>query len=410
MTTRIAYLVSRFPHLTETFIVNEIRAIEQHGLEVDLYALVRHSDEVVQPDAAALIDRVTYGASIGWRPMVRAQLHWFRRDRRRWWRCWTRSLWGNRRSPKFLLRALIVVPVAMAFAVRIEADGVDRIHAHWATHPALAAHVIWILTGIEYSVTVHAHDLYVDRSMLGEKLGAAVRIITISDYNRRLIVDSWPDLAERTRVIHCGIDTLSWSEQARTAPRADPVPTLLAVGSLQPYKGHVHLIDACAHLRDRGVAHRCVIVGRGELEGELRERIERRDLSDTVRLAGPRTSAEVQALMRDAAVFVHPSVVTSTGKTEGIPVAVMEALASGLPVVASDVTGMGELVIDGRTGLLVGPGDAAALADAVERILTDPDAAHEMGRAGCRHVSESFDIERSTVMLLEELEPATVGR
>ena len=216
MTTHIAYVVSRFPHLTETFIVNEIKAIEQRGIEVDLYALVRHRDDVVQPDAAALVERVRYGASVGIGKMLAAQLHWMRRCPRRWWRSWWRALWGNRRSPKFALRACVIVPVAMAFAMRMEDDHVERIHAHWATHPALAAHVIWILTGIDYSVTVHANDLYVDRSMLGEKLADAAQIVTISDYNRRLLVESWPALADRIHVIHCGIETERWSSIERS--------------------------------------------------------------------------------------------------------------------------------------------------------------------------------------------------
>ena len=185
---------------------------------------------------------------------------------------------------------------------------------------------------------------------------------------------------------------------------------LLAVGSLQPYKGHLHLIDACALLRERGIGNRCIIVGRGELENDLRERIAQLGLDDVVELAGPRTSEEVQALMRDAAMLVHPSVVTQTGKTEGIPVAVMEALAAGVQVVASNVTGMGELVIDGRTGVLVDPGDAAALADAIGRILADRERAAAMAEAGRAHVLQCFDIGRSAAMLVDVLTPAAAGR
>lgn len=406
MTTRVAYLVSRFPRLTETFIVNEIAAVKALGVDVDLYSLVHEDDVLVQDEAARLEAGAHFGLDGGATHLVRTQLHWLRRRPRTVLGIWWRVVRGNLRSPRFLARSLMVVPMAMAFATRMEAAGTDRIHAHFATHPALAAHVVNALTGIDYVVTVHAHDLYVNRTMLREKLEGAAAIIAISDYNKRLMTELWPDLADRIHVIHCGVDLSRWTAAPSPDPdRHDARPVLLAVGSLQAYKGHRHLIDACAELRDRGRDFVCIIAGRGELEDELRAQIRRLDLTDVVRLAGAKSSAEVRELMAEADVLVHPSIVTETGKTEGIPIVLMEALASHLPVVATDVSGVSELIIDDETGALVAPGDPTALATRVEDLLDDVATRDRLAAAGRIHVADAFDLDRNAPRIVELISP-----
>lgn len=380
--------------MTETFIVNEIVALERLGERIQLFSLRRQQlAKHSAPDH--LVIACVAGNDLGVGEIVGAQVHWLTRRPGRWLTAWTGAIWGNRRSPRFLARAIAAVPISMAFARRLDAD---RIHAHWATHPALVAWVIHHLTDVPYGVTVHAHDLYVDRSMLHQKLADAAFIVTISDYNAALIAKLYPDLVSQVTVIPCGVDTERLHATHGHDTVGDPLQ-LTCVASLQDYKGHEHLLAACRILRDRGVRFHLDLIGDGELRGSLEASVARLGLDDYVTFVGACANADVLERVGASDVAVLPSVVTPSGKMEGVPVSLMEALALGTPVVASDLSGVGELIVDGETGLLVPPGDPAALADAVERITLDAAMRHRLTCAGRRRVEERYDLSRNALQL-----------
>lgn len=392
----VGYVVSRFPKLSETFILNEMLELERLGARVELFPLVRERESSMQPGAAEFAARA-HVVRLRSRAMLAAQWYWLRRRPIRYIATWAGAIVGNRHSPKFLLRALVVVPTAAAFARTMDAVGVDHVHAHWATHPALAAWAIRSLTGRAYSFTAHAHDIYVERSMLGEKVRDAAVVVTISDHNRRLLEGWYGSLAERVTVIHCGVDADVFR------PRVDPVPQaadrplqLVTVATLQPQKGHRILVEAIALLTARGVDVRARFVGDGEERSALEAEIADAGLRDRIDLLGRQPRDEVAELVRAGDVVVQPSVILPDGKTEGIPVALMEAMASGTPVVATAVSGVPELVEDGVTGRLVPPGDAAALADALEAIRAEPEATRRMARTGRERVLSAFDLRTNT--------------
>ncbi len=390
----VAYLVSRFPKISETFILREIVALIRRGVDVRVFPLLRHREALRHADADAVMARV-YVASVAAWVVLRDQGFWLRRAPGRYLDTWRRALAGNRRSPRFLVRALAVVPLAAHYARLMQAAGIHRIHAHWATHPALAAYCINRLTGIPYSVTVHAHDLFVDRAMLKVKLDAADFVVTVSDYNRRLLISLLGDrYREATRVIHCGVDCAMFCPPARRRPRA--VPLLLCTGSLESYKGHIHLIDALALVRARGVRVRCVCIGAGPLRRRLMARVRKRALGGCIRFVGACPRSRVRAWLERATLFVLPSVRDRSGKMEGIPVALMEAMAMGIATVASDLSGVPELVRHDETGLLVPPADAGALAAALEHLLRNPAVSHRLGAAGRDWVVRRFN-ENTTV-------------
>jgi glycosyltransferase involved in cell wall biosynthesis len=304
---------------------------------------------------------------------------------------------GNFRSKKFLLRALAVVPQAALFARQMEQLGIEHVHAHYATHPALAAYVVRQLAGIPYSFTAHAHDIYVNRTMLGEKIRAASFVVTISEYNRTLLADLYAESREKTVVIHCGVDPDVFRPAERTSPprrRTGPF-TLVCVASLQEYKGHPYLVEACALLRDRGIPFHCFLIGEGDDRQAIEAQISNLGLERQVQLLGRQPRNRVSRFVREADAMVLPSVVTSTNKQEGIPVALMEALAAERPVVASAISGIPELIEDGVTGLLAPERDAAALADAVERLYADPDLGARLGAAGREKVLRDFHLSRN---------------
>jgi glycosyltransferase involved in cell wall biosynthesis len=393
----VAVVPSRFPKLSETFVLDEILALERRGERVAIFPLLAGRERVVHPDAEAPA-RAAQHARLLSIACLRAQARWLLRAPHRYLATWARVLWGNRRSPGFLARAAVVVPKAALMAVRMEQAGVRHVHASWASHPALAAYVVGALTGIPYSFEAHAHDLYVDRSMLGEKLRRAAFAVTISDFNRRMIERLYgSEAASKTHVVRCGIDLAAYAGANRRGP--GPLLEIAAVGSLQDYKGHEHLVRACGLLHARGVPLRCRIAGEGEERAALEHLIARLGLEREVLLLGGLPREQVRDLLRDADVVAQPSVVTPSGKTEGIPVALMEALAMGVPVVASRVSGVPELVEHGRTGMLVAPGDPLALAIALRRVHSDPVHAARLAAAGRERVREHHDLGRNAAAL-----------
>jgi len=173
------------------------------------------------------------------------------------------------------------------------------------------------------------------------------------------------------------------------------------VGSLQEYKGHVYLIKACKILKEKRVSFKCVIVGGGEERNSLSSLIEEQNLSDDVSLVGSKTEEEVAEYLSRADCFVLPSIITRSGKMEGIPVVLMEALASRLPVIASDISGIPELVEDHRTGLLVCPRDPAALADKIIWVIDHSADSEKMAQAGYRKVLDEYNLNKNTINLIE---------
>jgi glycosyltransferase involved in cell wall biosynthesis len=385
-------VVSRFPAITETFILDELRELRGRGTEVEVLPLFGALGGEVHGGFRELRTRTHYHRSVSLE-LVAAQLHWLRRRPRALLRAWAQALLASAPSPKLLVRAPAVLLKAALVARRLEAMGVAHLHAHWATHPALAAWTVRALTGIPYSFTAHAHDLYVDRAMLREKVRDAAFVVTISEFNRRLLEEVCGDDARgKVHVIRCGVDLREYAPGAR---RPVAVPTFLCVASLRPYKGHAVLLDAVALLRARGVAVQVVLVGDGPLRGELEVRIARLGIADAVALRGALPHEEIPALLAGATAVVLPSVTQSDGQMEGIPVALMEAMAAGVPVVSTRLSGIPELVRDGEGGLLVPERDPEALAGAMARIAAEPALAARLGEGARRIVERDFDRARS---------------
>ena len=402
---RVGYVMSRFPHLPETFILREMIALQSSGWDVRLYPLLRQRGDVVHEQARQWSARAVFLSSPR-RVVLGAAARVLARQPRQCLGILASVVRGCAAEPPVLLRSLALLPAALHLADRVRRDGVDHVHAHYATYPLLAAWVAHRLAGASYSVTVHAHDLFVSQAMLRTKLQAADPVIAISEFNREFLrVHVGPALLERTHVVHCGVDTGAYRPATRSTSRLE----LLSIGSLQPYKGHRHLVEACRLLVARGVDLRCRIVGGGLEQEDLQLRIDEAGLRGVVELVGPKTQDEVAVLLSEASCYVQPSVVAPDGQMEGIPVALMEALACELPVVATELSGVPELVRDGETGVLVPPADAQALAAAVQRLHDDPAGAAALGRAGRLLVEGEFELDANVRRLGAVLLPAAAA-
>jgi colanic acid/amylovoran biosynthesis glycosyltransferase len=396
---RIAYIMSRFPHLPETFILREMNEMEAQGCQVELYPLVSQGQPVVHEAARPWLGRAHRFPLIS-RPVITTNWRTLWRRPLLYLTLWLRLVRENGRSPGFLGRALYLFPKAVAAAAQMQTEQVDHIHAHYATHPALLAWLIHQLTNIPYSVTVHAHDIFVNTTMLATKLRDAAFVIAISEFNRDYLVRLLGDwVRPKTVVIHCGIEPEQYGRPVRST-RPPPCLEILSIGSLQPYKGFPYLIAACADLRAAGIPFRCRLVGDGEERLHLTQLIAEHSLQEQVLLLGAKTETEVIDLLTAADCYVQPSIVTASGKMEGIPVALMEALAAGVPVIASNLSGIPELVRPRQTGYLVPPGDAEALAAAVIHLYNHPREAIALAEAGRILVQAEFNLGENVGRLM----------
>jgi glycosyltransferase involved in cell wall biosynthesis len=400
---RIAYLVSRFPLASETFVIREMNLVEDAGgFEMSLFSLFEPERPFLHPIAERWVSRAdrpdrTTAVVAMLRRLVRqpvAILGAVISLVRRTWR-----------SPDRLVRSLATLPIAAAIADRVERDGITHIHAHFATYPALAAWFVQRLTGASYSFTSHAHDLYVDDTLLRLTLPEATFNATISDYNVRFTHDANPGVSTPVELVRCGVVPDRYASQPRTLPAAGPVQ-VLTVASLEEYKGHRVLFEALSRHRELDRLH-LHLVGGGVLDTELRQLATRLGIADRVEFLGAQPETEVTRLLLESDLFVLPSVVLDNGFAEGIPVALMEALAAELPVVTTRLTGIPELVIDGETGMLATPGDPDDLARVIAGVLADPAGAARRAAAGRQHVATEFDVRVSGQRMHQLLGAAT---
>lgn len=418
----VAYVVSRFPKLTETFILYEILALEAQGVRVELFPLlharsttspsegggiwrkllerIRPSSGAmtVHPEARPLVARAHYTPFVS-APIIAANWRVFRRGPRAYLRMVATIVADNAGSLNFLLGGLAIIPKAVYIGELMRRRGVQHVHAHFANHPATAAWIIHATTGLPYSFTGHGADLQVDQHMLRRKVRDAHAVVTISEYNRAFIARHTGLDQDRVTVIHCGVDTVHFTPRRAATSSASRALRLLCIGTFYEVKGHRYLLEACRILIDRGRRLTLDLIGEGPDEAELRALVAARGLTDSVSFAGPRTRDEIVQALGNADLLVVPSVPTESGRREGIPVVLMEAMASGVPVIASNISGIPELVEHDRSGLLVEPRDPDAIADAVDRILHEPGLAERLSIGGRSRVEAAFDLQANATRL-----------
>ena len=394
----MAYVVSRFPTDAETFVVREMNAVaEAGGLELRLFSLYPPPEPLLHPAARRWAERPHRPTP--WRA-ARDLSWWLVRRPLRLAATAATIVHGHARSPSMLVRALATLPLAASHARTAEREGIDHLHAHFATYPALAAWVVWRLTGVPYSFTAHAHDLFVDQAFLPRKVSDARFVAVISEFNRRFLEPYGGGTATPVELVRCGVDPGGYRFRPRCPPGEGTVRAV-CVASLDEHKGHPVLLRAIAAGGGRLERLQLDLVGGRDrrplerLAGEL-------GIAHRVHFHGALDEEEVAGMLNRADLFVLPSIVARDGQMEGIPVALMEALASGLCVVASRLSGIPELIRDGETGLLAEPGDEESLRDALERAL-DGNCGGADPAAARRLVETEFDAERSGRRMAELL-------
>ena len=419
----IAFLFPAFPVLHQTFVLWEVLALRRHGVPIALYSIKRPSTTTQQPEAVELAREVTYlPSSLSW-PVLRANLRIFLRAPLRYLRVFARlmiewwrdrhvaDMWRDpsaRRDPAahmatarqrlqnfynqsaffYLLKTLWLVIPSVYLGTELEAAGIRRVHAHWASYPATMALVIKWLFDIPYSFTAHAYDLYLVPQFVPVKVRTAEFVVTCARVNAKYLeAMAGPSAPHRIVVNYHGVDLDKF--QPRAALPLPEQPCIVTCGRLQLYKGHHVLLQACA-LLERPV--RCIVIGEGPLRTRFEELAQSLGIRDRVEFTGPLPQREVARLYGQADVFVLASVVIeNTGKRDVIPNVLAEAMAMQVPVVATNVSGIAELVTDGVSGRLVPPNDPRALAAVLDELLRDAPQRQRLALAGYHKVVADFD-------------------
>jgi glycosyltransferase involved in cell wall biosynthesis len=392
---RVVVLVKRFPRLSETFILNEFLELRRHGLPVELFAIMDPHERSSQPDALALIPEVTYIQTGRLWAGLPAALRTARRHPRGTLRAAGFTLTRHTRAAaRNLLHALVLLD-------RLADGPPAHLHAHFLHSPAALAFVAAKVSGQPYSLTGHAKDIYTTLpENLRMRCDRARFVTTCTEANRAHLVTEVGLAPGQVHVCRHGVDLTKFTIPSRT-PRPGRI---VSVGRLVPKKGFDILIRACGELRRRGIAFELVLLGGGELNDALLALTHEQGIGDRVRLLGSRPQRDVIEQLAAAEVFALSPVVLPNGDRDGVPNVLLEAMAAGVPAVATTVSGIPEVVTDGETGRLVPPQRPDLLADALARLLTDPTLRTRLGEAGRRHVREHASWASAIAPLLALLE------
>jgi glycosyltransferase involved in cell wall biosynthesis len=384
---RIGYVLKRFPRFSETFILNELLAHEAAGTECTVFSLLKPPEEPRHARLSQLRALVTVlrGAPKGAvAPAAPASAS-----------STDAALFSGKTPAE--IAALTAKAAEVAKAAR-EA-GISHLHAHFGSDATTVALLAARAMGGSFSFTAHARDIYhtyvdpeADAAMRRAKMRAAAFVVTVSDYNARHLRALCPEA--RVVRLYNGIDLAAFTP----SPGRDP-GHLIAVGRMVPKKGFEVLVEACGIIAARGRDFRLSLIGGGPGEQALSDRIARLGLADRIALEGPLPQEILARRLARAECAVLPCIVTESGDRDGLPTVLLEAMACGLPVVTTTVSGGPEIVEDGVTGHLCPPGDAEALAGALTAVLADRDRALAMGRAGRARAERLFDLAANAATL-----------
>jgi glycosyltransferase involved in cell wall biosynthesis len=390
---RLGYLLRTFPVLSETFVAGEIRTV---------------ADLTGHPPVVAALYRPGSGQAGQWNhedaPPVR---YWGDIDRHRLGDLAMAHASLLARNPANVIRVTTQTsPEGLSFKDRVKAaslakfflsHGVGHIHSHFAWEHADILAYLHRLTGLPYSLTLHAADIFVDQASLYRRTAGAAFVGTISKFNREWLTSRLGLPHNKIKVVHCGVDLEKLSPDP--CPETWP-PRVVSIGRMVPKKGFEVLLKALAMLCAKGVAFEADLVGDGPLRPELERLAGNLGLSEKVRFHGALAPKEAISRMKNGHVFALACRVGPDGDMDGIPVALMEAMALGRPVVSTCLSGIPELVAEG-CGLMAEPGDPGSLAEKLQLLLTNEELARDLAVRGQRRVERAFTLQAQARMILD---------
>jgi colanic acid/amylovoran biosynthesis glycosyltransferase len=397
----VAYLANQFPSPVEPYVADEIREIRRRGVSV-IPCSARPASTVLDPDLGVFTAETLYLQPIRLKLVIYAaflcilKFPLFKDF-------FYRVVFQGSESFTRRVRALLHTWLGLYYALLIRGSRPEHIHVHHGYFSSWIAMVAARLLGIDFSMTLHGSDLLLHPAYLDIKLKQCSFCVTISEFNRSYILERYPEIQPaKIMVRRMGVDPAI--NPIKVSPRG-PL-TMLAVGRLHPVKDHDFLIRACRLLKDHNVPFICLIAGDGPERVSIEGLIQDLDLQDEIRLLGhlSRHQLDVRYAVADLVVL--------TSRSEGIPLVLMEAMVRGIPVLAPMITGIPELVLDGKNGFLYRTGFLEDFVARVEFVQRSESALGPLGQAARQHVLQYFNREKNLAafcdLILSHIRPTNI--
>lgn len=396
---KVAYITKMFPRLSETFILNEILELENLGAEITIFSAKKPNEGIFHPQLANLQANVFYLE--GLEPKK--------------WVNWLGDVWDRISVDKSRLwdsveeaiiardiNRLEIVFHSAWVGAKIKELGIQHIHAHFASLPSTIAYYAGQITGVPFSFTAHAKDIYVyqnDEYQLTDKLKAAESIITVTNYNKKYLAEKMAGgNSDKIKVVYNGIDIDKFSFIDDKNRQHN---LILGIGRLVPKKGFDLLLRACKILKDNNISFKCLIVGDGTDANDLQALRNDLDLRDEVEFLGAKKQDEIIILMQKGTLMCLPCRIAEDGNRDALPTVILEALACGLPVISTNISGIPEIVDNEKDGILIEPEDCEKLAGQLKRLLKSEKLRRQFAREGQKKALARFDLKKNIKQLLK---------
>jgi len=394
---KVAFIVSQFPCYDEAFILREIYALSKKA-EVLILSLKNPKDPIIHDEARELLPKTIYSPYFFADFIFWVHLQTFFRQPVCYLKTLISLILGNLKSPKFLLKSLMFFPKAVYFTHLLKKEKVTNIHAYWATYPASVALIASELTGIPYSFTGHAHDIYLNASDLRRKMMNAAFITTCTQQNKEHLKKIAPLYSERRILVN--YHGLKLNDFAVNGKQRNKTFQIISVGTLNDHKGFQYLIPALGILREKGLQFNCTIIGGGPQEANLKKQIRILQLESYITMTGPLKQNEVLPFYKKADLLI---LMAQPEWHWGIPNVLIEALAAKTPVITTQFGSVNELIKHQETGLIVPPKESGTLAQNIEMLYQNNELRQQLAEAGHQVVVNQFDLEKNIEEFKERL-------
>ena len=394
---KVAFIVSQFPCYDEAFILREIYALSKKA-EVLILSLKNPKDPIIHDEARELLPKTIYSPYFFADFIFWVHLQTFFRQPVCYLKTLISLILGNLKSPKFLLKSLMFFPKAVYFTHLLKKEKVTNIHAYWATYPASVALIASELTGIPYSFTGHAHDIYLNASDLRRKMMNAAFITTCTQQNKEHLKKIAPLYSERRILVN--YHGLKLNDFAVNGKQRNKTFQIISVGTLNDHKGFQYLIPALGILREKGLQFNCTIIGGGPQEANLKKQIRILQLESYITMTGPLKQNEVLPFYKKADLLI---LMAQPEWHWGIPNVLIEALAAKTPVITTQFGSVNELIKHRETGLIVPPKESETLAQNIEMLCQNNELRQQLAEAGHQVVINQFDLEKNIEEFKERL-------
>ncbi|MBN2279909.1 MAG: glycosyltransferase [Candidatus Marinimicrobia bacterium] len=397
---KIAYIVSLFPCLSETFIQREIEELTNLGHEITIFSLKHVNNKDVNHYSVRKFKRIIRypNAIFGFfnffffmifhpiklLKIINTQVKY------------------NKSDVTLMLKSLYVIPRVLRFKSIIKGKKIQHIHAHWATIPTTAAWMIHYTTEIPYSFTAHAWDIWKNTEMLSKKIIDSKFTATISNFNKELMSKDLPaHSVDKIKIVHCGIDV---DQFTYNMPKKFTRLKILSIGRFVEKKGFPYLLDACQQLLADEVSFELTIVGHGPMWEEISNLIETYKLENHVFLTGAMPQEKLRTKFLASDLFVLPAIKAPDGDLDGIPVVLMEAMALGIPVISTKISGIPELIENDVNGILIEEKNIEQLVDAIKKMAEFSDKHKDYSQNARLKIENEFNIKKSAKQMAELIE------